>query len=126
MAEAAHVLVLYLSIIAPPQQLRNPCDTLSLYVWQFDADPPSLKCCALFIPRPVQCQDIFLVLRRELERRDLLVKPKVHISPSCGTEVQRLREYVRRLQGQLAESPGVLTLMGAVMDVPENEGCHVP
>lgn len=49
------------------------------------------------------------MLRRELERRDLLVKPKVHISPSCGTEVQRLREYVRRLQGQLAESPGVLS-----------------
>jgi hypothetical protein len=46
------------------------------------------------------------VLRRELERRDLLQLPRVFISPSCGSEVQRLREYVRRLQGQTVESPG--------------------
>jgi len=48
-----------------------------------------------------------MVLRRELERRALLQVPHIHISPTCGIEVQRLREYVRRLQGQLAERPGV-------------------
>lgn len=45
-------------------------------------------------------------LRRDLERRHLLKVPLVYISPSLGNETQRLREYVRRLQGSLAESPG--------------------
>jgi hypothetical protein len=56
-------------------------------------------------PTP-QCTEVFQVLRRELERRDLLQPPRVFISPGCDSEVQRLREYVRRLQGQLVESPG--------------------
>lgn len=58
------------------------------------------------LPCTMQCMEVYQVLWRELLRRDLLVLPKVHISPACAHQEQRLREYVRRLQGQLAESPG--------------------
>jgi hypothetical protein len=44
------------------------------------------------------------MLRRELERRQLLQTPLVFVSPALGPEQLRLREYVRRLQGNLAES----------------------
>lgn len=54
----------------------------------------------------VQCLEILVTLRRDLERRRLLKVPLVYISPSLGNETQRLREYVRRLQANLAESPG--------------------
>jgi hypothetical protein len=64
-----------------------------------------LRCMLCVTP---QCMEVYQVLWRDLQRRDLLVMPKVHISPSCGHQEQRLREYVRRLQGQLAESPGVI------------------
>jgi hypothetical protein len=47
-----------------------------------------------------------VTLRRELERRQLLQLPRVHVSPLLGPETQRLREYVRRLQGNLAERAG--------------------
>jgi hypothetical protein len=62
--------------------------------------------------------EVYQVLWRELLRRDLLVLPKVHISPACAHQEQRLREYVRRLQGQLAESPGGagFDLFGGLID----------
>jgi hypothetical protein len=57
-------------------------------------------------PSLMQCLEVLVTLRRELERRQLLRLPRVHVSPSLGAETQRLREYVRRLQGNLAERPG--------------------
>jgi hypothetical protein len=81
----------------------------------FQHEAPPLQTNVLSAPPPClllyvapQCMEVFQVLWRDLQRRDLLVVPKVHISPSCGHQEQRLREYVRRLQGQLAESPGEL------------------
>eukprot|EP00878_Enallax_costatus_P033747 GHUV01037300.1.p1 GENE.GHUV01037300.1~~GHUV01037300.1.p1 ORF type:complete len:195 (+),score=40.87 GHUV01037300.1:480-1064(+) len=53
-----------------------------------------------------ECLEILVTLRRDLERRRLLKVPLVYISPSLGNETQRLREYVRRLQANLAETPG--------------------
>lgn len=63
--------------------------------------PCYCRCCSCF-----QCLEILVTLRRDLERRRLLKVPLVYISPSLGNETQRLREYVRRLQANLAESPG--------------------
>lgn len=56
-------------------------------------------------PAP-QCLEVLVTLRRELERRALLQQPRVHVSAALGPETQRLREYVRRLQAELAERPG--------------------
>lgn len=48
-----------------------------------------------------------MTIRRELERRKLLRMPLVYVSPLIGPgETTRLREYVRRLQGSLAEASG--------------------
>jgi hypothetical protein len=81
MAEAAPVLVLSLSSIAPPQQMLNRSSTLGSFLALATASCLPILC-PMYVSN-VQCQDIFLVLRRELERRDLLIKAKVHISPSC-------------------------------------------
>lgn len=60
----------------------------------------------LCVCRCPQCLEVLVTLRRELERRQLLRVPLVYVSPALGPETQRLREYVRRLQANLAERPG--------------------
>jgi hypothetical protein len=81
------VLVLHYHILMPPLPLNDV-----------------LCFCHLCVT--AQCLEVLVSLRRELERRQLLALPRVHVSPSLGPETQRLREYVRRLQGNLAERAG--------------------
>lgn len=70
----------------------------------------TLVLAAVILP---QCLEILVTLRRDLDRRRLLKAPLVYISPSLGNETQRLREYVRRLQANLAETPGGRTAGGS-------------
>jgi hypothetical protein len=49
---------------------------------------------------------VVAALRRELEKRKLLAVPRVRVSTRLEpNQIQRVREGVRRMHGQLVESP---------------------